>query len=105
MFNNLEAKIEVIPLNEQYDRMKQEVDNKVDNHKSGLSLIKSLAQIKLRSKTRKNNVFVIDFKGDKYASQSNCLAKEVSAILGSANKDDKVIVRLHSRGGKIKIYT
>jgi serine protease SohB len=57
-----------------------------------------------KSKSSKNRVFLIDFKGDLKASAAASLREEVTAILGQARKDDEVVVRLESSGGMVHGY-
>jgi serine protease SohB len=50
------------------------------------------------------NVFVLDFKGDLFATAVTSLREEVSAIAAIAGKDDEVVVRLESAGGAVPHY-
>src|SRR4029077_17381493 len=50
------------------------------------------------------NVFVLDFKGDLFASAVASLREEVSAIATVAGKGDEVVVRLESAGGAVPHY-
>lgn len=52
----------------------------------------------------KNRLYVLDFDGDIMASQAEALTHEVTAILFSAQKGDKVLVRLTSPGGAAHAY-
>jgi serine protease SohB len=100
-----EPSIEINKLNEQYEKMKSEVEQHLEKSISPLSSIKNLAKKQISKKLqKKSNVFVLDFKGDKYASQVGSLAKEISAIISTANKGDEVIIRLHSGGGTVTGY-
>jgi serine protease SohB len=56
-----------------------------------------------RPKTRPS-VFVLDFKGDLFATAVASLREEVSAITSVAGKDDEVVVRLESGGGAVPHY-
>ena len=51
--------------------------------------------------SRRQRVFVIDFKGDIRATATASLREEVSAILAVASKDDRVLVRLENAGGTV----
>ncbi len=51
--------------------------------------------------SKRNRVFVLDFKGDIRASATASLREEVSAILGIATPDDKVLLRLENAGGMV----
>jgi serine protease SohB len=50
------------------------------------------------------NVFVLDFKGDLFATAVTSLREEVTAIAAIAGKDDEVVVRLESAGGAVPHY-
>jgi serine protease SohB len=50
------------------------------------------------------NVFVLDFKGDLFATAVKSLREEVTAIAAVAGKGDEVIVRLESAGGAVPHY-
>jgi len=52
----------------------------------------------------KPNVFVLEFKGDLFATAVRSLRQEVTAILAAAGKDDEVVVRLESAGGAVPHY-
>lgn len=52
----------------------------------------------------KKRVFVVDFKGDIKAEQTEELREEVTVILSVANPDDEVVVRLESPGGAVTGY-
>ncbi|MCF6767674.1 protease SohB [Thiotrichales bacterium 19S11-10] len=49
-------------------------------------------------------VYVVSFDGDIHASQAEQLAKEVTAILTIATKEDEVVVKLTSGGGTVHGY-
>lgn len=51
--------------------------------------------------SERNRVFVLDFKGDVRASATASLREEVSAILGVATAEDKVLLRLENAGGTV----
>jgi len=59
---------------------------------------------KIKKKKLAKRVFVIDFHGDIKASAVCCLTEEVTAILGVANKEDEVVVRVESAGGMVHAY-
>src|SRR5207253_1260322 len=50
------------------------------------------------------NVFVLDFKGDLFATAVRNLREEVTAITAVAGKGDEVVVRLESAGGAVPHY-
>jgi len=49
-------------------------------------------------------VFVIDFKGDVMATEVESLREEVTVVLGIADAQDEVVVRLESSGGAVHGY-
>ncbi len=51
--------------------------------------------------SERSRVFVLDFKGDIRASATASLREEVSAILGVATAEDKVLLRLENAGGTV----
>lgn len=52
----------------------------------------------------KQNVFILNFKGDISASQVESLKKEVNAIISVAHKDDLVLFFINSGGGTVTGY-
>lgn len=48
--------------------------------------------------------FLLDFKGDIFASASNSFSKEVSAVIWSYSSGDEVLIRLESAGGAVHSY-
>ncbi|MDO6460246.1 protease SohB [Granulosicoccaceae sp. 1_MG-2023] len=53
---------------------------------------------------RKKRVYVMDFDGDIQASQVGDLRKEITAVLGMAEVEDEVLIRLESGGGTVTGY-
>jgi|JI10StandDraft_1071094.scaffolds.fasta_scaffold239290_1 serine protease SohB len=49
-------------------------------------------------------VFVLDFKGDVMASAADSLREEVTVVLGIAQAEDEVVLRLESSGGAVHGY-
>ena len=52
----------------------------------------------------KPNVFVLEFKGDLFATAVKNLREEVTAITAVAGKGDEVVIRLESAGGAVPHY-
>lgn len=52
----------------------------------------------------KSRLFVVEFDGDMQASQSESLAKEMTAVLQIATPQDEVLIRLESPGGVVHGY-
>lgn len=53
---------------------------------------------------RRKRVYVIDFDGDIKASANSSLREEITAILGLAEPEDEVVVKLESGGGLVHSY-
>src|SRR5207248_736758 len=53
---------------------------------------------------KKSNVFVLEFKGDLFASAVGNLREEVTAITAVAGREDEVVIRLESAGGAVPHY-
>jgi len=51
-----------------------------------------------------SRIFVLDFDGGKEGDEVENLRKEVTAVLGVANKTDEVFVRVESPGGMVHTY-
>src|SRR2546427_9551698 len=73
------------------------------------NLMKRRELRRLRRKRKKvdagrPNVFVLDFKGDLFATAVRNLREEVTAITAVAGKGDEVVVRLESAGGAVPHY-
>lgn len=56
------------------------------------------------SEPRKKRIYVMDFDGDIQATQVSQLRKEITAVLGIAEPEDEVVVRLESGGGTVTGY-
>lgn len=89
--------------------LNKELHNTVTSNLKALSqipLYKSLyKKIKKQSHKKKNKVlYVLDFNGDIEASETETLRHEIDLLLKIAQKSDKVIIRLNSRGGGVSGY-
>ena len=62
------------------------------------------ARKKARTGAARPNVFVLEFKGDLFASAVKNLREEVTAVVAVAGKEDEVVVRLESPGGAVPHY-
>ena len=65
---------------------------------------KALAKAEASSDGARPNVYVLDFKGDVFASGVDSLRDEVSALAMVAGADDEVVVRVESPGGSAHGY-
>ncbi len=61
-------------------------------------------QEKAASASLPRRVFVLSFEGDIAASAVDSLRREISAVLGTANKHDEIVVRVESPGGMVHGY-
>ncbi|MDO6745813.1 protease SohB [Gilvimarinus sp. 1_MG-2023] len=53
---------------------------------------------------RRKRVYVIDFDGDIKASANSSLREEITAVLGLAESQDEVVIKLESGGGMVHSY-
>lgn len=54
--------------------------------------------------TERSHLFVLSFKGDLQASETESLREEISAIISIAKPDDRVLIKLESPGGLVHSY-
>ena len=97
------AWLRVKRLNEQIDALGDALRANLMRKKDFRKLRKQRKKMKSAPATRPN-VFVLEFKGDLFASAVRDLREEVTAIAGVAGKDDEVVVRLESAGGAVPHY-
>jgi serine protease SohB len=72
---------------------------------SGKKEARKLRKTRAKAKTEgRPNVFVLEFKGDLFATAVAHLREEVTAISAVAGKADEVVVRLESAGGAVPHY-
>jgi serine protease SohB len=98
------AWLRVKPLNQQIDAMGDALRAGVMRKKDLRKLRKQRKRTKVARAEAKPNVFVLEFKGDLFASAVRNLREEVTAITTVAGKDDEVVVRLESAGGAVPHY-
>lgn len=65
---------------------------------------KAKAARKNQGDKRQKRLFVLNFKGDMKASAVQSLREEITAVLGLAEQQDEVLVRLESPGGMVHSY-
>jgi len=94
----------VKPLNQQIEAMGDALRAGVMRKKDLRRFRKSRKKAKAARPAAKPNVFVLEFKGDLFASAVRNLREEVTAIIAAAGKDDEVVVRLESAGGAVPHY-
>jgi serine protease SohB len=107
--NVLKGKMSIKNLNQKYDETKttlletvlpkEQFKQFLKNEKAAEKALK-----KTRSPEHDKNVYVLNFCGDLKASAVSALREEVTAILGIANPEDEVVVRLESAGGMVHAY-
>ncbi len=101
-------RLEVEPLNDRYERMRDTLEADVLTEKALKTtrklrekLEKAAAKAKKPERAR---VFVLDFAGDLEASATSQLREEITAILQIARPEDEVLVKLESEGGVVHGY-
>ncbi|GAB4223327.1 MAG: protease SohB [Francisella sp.] len=98
------GKLEISEVTTEYkDRKKQLLESLLDK-KEYKEFLKKQKKLDKNSDKPKQRVFVINFKGDIYASQVESLRHEVSSVSAVANPEDEVIVRVDSPGGVVNGY-
>lgn len=95
--------IEIKKLNQKYDDMAMALNVNI-LAKDELKKLKKELKVKLKDKTKRKRLFVLNFHGDIRASAVASLREEITAILIVANEDDEVFVRLESSGGMVHSY-
>lgn len=100
-------RLEVEPLNERYERMRDTLEQEV----LGESALKALGKRRRKAKKAEQKsasprarLFVLDFDGDLQASAVGQLREEVTALLQVLQKGDEVLLRLESEGGLVHSY-
>ena len=96
------AWLAVMPLNRQ-------IDDLADALRGSLIARKELRKLRRQRRkaargAKRPNVFVLEFKGDLFATAVRSLREEVTAIATVAGKDDEVVLRLESAGGAVPHY-
>src|SRR6267142_1365443 len=93
--------LRVRPLNQQIQSLGDSLRAELLGKKELKKLVKKRKKEEAKGRP---NVFVLDFKGDLFASAVASLREEVSAIATVAGKGDEVVVRLESAGGAVPHY-
>lgn len=111
--------LEVTPLNEHYDELKEGLQcallddqqlKQLEKDKKQQAKLDKKAKKKAQKtqaveETVKPRIFVLDFDGDMKASAVATLREEITAILAIANiEQDEVVLRLESGGGMVHSY-
>jgi serine protease SohB len=96
--------LRVKPLNRQIQALGDALRAEMLGRKELRRLVKRRKRSAAAEAKGKPNVFVLDFKGDLFATAVRSLREEVSAIVSVAGKEDEVVVRLESAGGAVPHY-
>lgn len=104
-----EPALEVVRLNGQRRKLVRAVQRQLLGTKAFDALVKAdaaadKARLKAAPDAAKPRLFVLDFKGDLRASQTEALRHEVTAVVGAARPGDQVLLRLESPGGVVHGY-
>jgi len=96
------SRLRVKRLNQQIEALGDALRAEVMPKKELRKLLKN--RKKARRAVAKPTVFVLDFKGDLFATAVRNLREEVSAIAAVAGQEDEVVIRLESAGGAVPHY-
>ncbi|MDZ7737302.1 MAG: protease SohB [Gammaproteobacteria bacterium] len=102
-----EDHLEVNDLNRKYRNMALTLQHAMlpkKLFKQTLKEAKQAVKEKQKQAEQRQNIYVIDFKGDIRASQVASLREEISAILQVAGNGDEVVVLVESGGGTVHGY-
>jgi serine protease SohB len=91
-------------LNDKYDDFKTALHSFTMQKSEFKKEKKKLKKDRKKDEDFKNTVFVIDFKGDIKASQTENLREEVTAVLQVATPTDEVVIKIESPGGVVHGY-
>jgi len=93
------SRLRVEQLNRRIEALGDALRGKLLGKKDLRKLYKSRKKALAERDGARPNVFVLEFKGDLFASAVGNLREEVTAITAVARKEDEVVVRLESAGG------
>ncbi|TMB34988.1 MAG: protease SohB [Deltaproteobacteria bacterium] len=98
------SRLRVEQLNRRIEALGDALRGKLLGKKDLRKLYKSRKKALAERDGARPNVFVLEFKGDLFASAVGNLREEVTAITAVARKEDEVVVRLESAGGAVPHY-
>jgi serine protease SohB len=98
------AGLRVRRLNESIERLGDAVRAELLPKRKIRKLLKGRKKARASAPAERPNVFVLDFKGDLFATAVRDLREEVTAITAAASPRDEVVVRLESAGGAVPHY-
>jgi serine protease SohB len=98
------SRLRVEQLNRRIDALGDALRGRLLRKKDLRKLHKTRKKELAERDTGRPNVFVLEFKGDLFASAVGNLREEVTAITAVARKEDEVVIRLESAGGAVPHY-
>jgi serine protease SohB len=98
------SRLRVERLNRRIEALGDALRGKLLRKKELRKLRKTRKKAEAEPPGEKPNVFVLDFKGDLFASAVGNLREEITAIAAVAGKEDEVVIRLESAGGAVPHY-
>jgi serine protease SohB len=98
------SRLRVEQLNRRIDALGDALRGRLLRKKDLRKLHKTRKKELAERDTARPNVFVLEFKGDLFASAVGNLREEVTAITAVARKEDEVVIRLESAGGAVPHY-
>ncbi len=98
------SKLHVRLLNERFEALSDALRHSVFQKKELRQLLKSRKKSEAAKPPHKPRLYVLDFKGDIFATAVKSLREEVTAITAVAGAEDEVVVRLESPGGEVPHY-
>ncbi len=110
--------LNVLKLNKHYEDLRDVLQNellspveqklaykeKKKEHKKDKKRDKLIAKGQIKNPKARKRIFVLNFKGDVWASSVQALREEISALLPVARRNDEVVLRLESGGGVVHDY-
>jgi serine protease SohB len=100
-----EDRLEITKLNEDYENVKDTLDQVVLEKSEYKKLCKERKKAaKQKDDKHKPSLFVLDFEGDIRASDVTLLREEITAVLSKATAKDEVLVMVESAGGLVHSY-
>ena len=91
--HGLKAFLKTLKRQEKQEKKQAKQQNKQQKKNNGLD-----------QDTTKPKAYVLEFKGDIKASQTEQLREEITALLSVADKQDEVVIKLDSAGGMVHGY-
>ncbi|MSP24939.1 MAG: protease SohB [Myxococcales bacterium] len=99
-----EGRLVIKRLNERFEQLAESMRHGMMSDKEWKAHRKEWKKAQKDAAPRDKSVFLLEFKGDVFASQLEQLRHEVTAVLEVAREGDEVVVRLESPGGAAHSY-